>query len=183
MNNIATVYTSGPISGLTFNDCTSWREYVARAFPPHIQAVSPLRAKQFLKEVGTINKSYEISALSKSRGINTRDHFDVLRSTVMLVNLLDATSVSIGTVGEMAWAWDHQIPIVCAIESDGSNVHEHPMLNEWIDYRVPTLDEAIETTVAIISTQEKYIWTNIPTLKLLKEENKLDLNPESIHEN
>lgn len=185
--NPSLVYLSGPISGLTFGECTDWREYVTRAFPPHIQGVSPLRAKRFLQEVGKIEKSYAFP-LATDRGINTRDHFDVLRSTVMLVNLLGCTKdnpstrVSIGTVGEMAWAWDHQIPIVCAMEPDGLNVHDHPMLNEWINYRVASLDEAIEITVAVISPHEKYIWTNLPTVHILREENRLDLVSEPVHD-
>ncbi len=163
----ALCYLSGPISGLTYGDATDWRDYCTRAFPSYIQGVSPLRAKSFLAQKGIIENSYEDYPLSKSRGINTRDHFDALRANVMLVNLLGCLKedpkarVSIGTVGEMAWAWDHRIPIVCAIEPDGLNIHEHPMLNEWIDYRVTSLDQAIETTIAVIAPHERYIWNNL----------------------
>jgi hypothetical protein len=181
------VYLSGPISGCTFGECTDWREYASRAFPAHIQGISPLRAKRFLEEKGIIDKSYEDFVLGTSRGINTRDHFDTLRASAVLVNLLgclktDNPRVSIGTVGEMAWAWDHRVPIICAIEPDGLNVHEHPMLNEWIDYRVTSLDEAIETVVAVLSPQEKFMHNNLATLRLLKETKHLDLRTAPIHE-
>jgi hypothetical protein len=185
--NPSLVYLSGPISGLTFGECTDWREYVSRAFPPHIQGVSPLRAKRFLADKGKLEGAYEYP-LATSRGINTRDLFDVRRSSVVLVNLLGCTKdnpktkVSIGTVAEMVVAFDHHIPIVCAIEPDGLNIHEHPMLNEWIDYRVTSLDEAIEITTAVISPHEKYIWTNLPTVHILREENRLDLVSEPIHD-
>lgn len=153
------VYLSGPISGLTYGECTDWREYVSDMFPPHINGISPLRAKSFLKGKGVINDSYEDFVLGRSRSINTRDHFDVRRADIVLVNLLGClksdpkAKVSIGTVGEMAWAWDRGIPIVCAVEPDGVNIHDHPMLNEWIDFRVTNLDEAITTTIAILSTR------------------------------
>lgn len=185
--NPSLVYLCGPISGLTFGECTDWREYATRAFPPHIQGVSPLRAKRFLADKGKLEGPYGYP-LATSRGINTRDLFDVRRATVVLANLLGCLKgdpkirVSIGSVGEMAIAHDHRIPVVCAIEPDGLNIHDHPMLNEWIDYRVTSLDEAIEITTAIISPHEKYIWTNLSTVHLLQEENRLDLMSEPVHD-
>jgi hypothetical protein len=130
---------------------------------------------------GVIHGSYEEHPLATSRGINTRDHLDTLRSTVVLVNLLGAEKVSIGTVAEMAWAWDHGIPLVVAMEKEG-NVHSHPMLNQWIDYRLDTLDDAIRVTVAIIATHEKYMYDNIETLAILKEANHLELEAPALYE-
>jgi hypothetical protein len=169
-NGKALVYLSGPITGLTYEGCTDWRDYVSAAFPNHILGLSPLRAKTYLKGLGKIenDKLGNIaSPLVTDRGINTRDHNDVLRSSVMLVNLLGCTKdnpdtrISIGTVAEMAWAWDHQIPQIVAMEDGNVNIHSHPMLNTWIDFRVNNLDEAIRTAVAICSPLESMIYTYI----------------------
>jgi len=135
------VYLSGPIGGLTLEEATAWRYYVQEMLPSGIIALSPLRSSKVLEHSGVDDKS-----------INRSDHFDTMRSSVVLVNLLKAKQVSIGTVGEMAWAWDHHIPVVCAMEKD--NIHEHPMLNDWITYRAATLDEAILLTVAIINPND-----------------------------
>lgn len=174
------VYLSGPISGLRFGECTDWREYASRAFPPHIQGISPMRGKRFLENAGIIEGGYAEDPLSTSRGINTRDRFDTLRSDVILVNLLGQTGdnpsarVSIGTVMEVAWAYDHNIPVICAMEPEG-NVHDHPMLNDSTSFRVYGLDEAIELAVTIISPHEKYAWTRINELKMLQQDNRLEL--------
>lgn len=41
-----TVYLAGPITGLTFEGCKSWREYaIAKLEPRGIRGLSPLRAK------------------------------------------------------------------------------------------------------------------------------------------
>lgn len=148
------VYMAGPISGLTFGECTDWRIHAkAELANAQINAVSPLRGKDFLAQFGKLSstcESYgEVSPLSSARGIMTRDRFDATRCDVLLVNLLGAERVSIGTCLEIAWADLQRTPIVCAMEPSG-NVHEHAMLSEAIGFRVATLDEAIAVVKAIL---------------------------------
>jgi hypothetical protein len=50
--------------------------------------------------------------MSKPKGLTTRDRWDAMRCDVLLVNLLGATKVSIGTVLEFGWADAMDIPIV-----------------------------------------------------------------------
>ncbi len=92
-----------------------------------------------------------LSPLSGPRGIMTRDRFDATRCDVLLVNLLGAAKVSIGTVMEIAWADLKRTPIVVAIENDGSNPHEHAMIGEAIGFRCGTLDEALDVVRSILS--------------------------------
>jgi hypothetical protein len=82
----------------------------------------------------------------------TRDRFDATRCDVLLVNLLGAKTVSIGTVMEIAWADNVRTPIVVAMEAKG-NLHEHAMITEAIGFRVPTLEEAIDVVKAIIDNE------------------------------
>jgi nucleoside 2-deoxyribosyltransferase len=149
-----TVYLAGPISGLTFDGAQDWREHaVCELAKSGIHGLSPLRAKEYLRSIGTISGTGEeyahMGVLSTPRGVMTRDRFDATRCDVLLVNLLGAQRVSIGTVMEIAWADAKRTPIVCAIEDKG-NPHEHMMVSEALGYRVPTLDEAIHVTRAII---------------------------------
>jgi hypothetical protein len=88
------------------------------------------------------------SVLSSNRGIITRDRWDATRCDVLLVNLLAAPRVSIGTVMEIAWADSKRIPIVCAMEA--GNVHEHGMVLEALGYRVPTIEQAVHLVKAIL---------------------------------
>lgn len=153
-----TVYLAGPISGLDFNGATDWREYAVTWLDNRgIKGLSPMRAKEYLAAVesdvgfsATCEEYGHISPLSSPRGIMTRDRFDATRCDVLLVNLLGAKKVSVGTVMELAWADLKRTPIVVAIEPDGSNVHEHAMVNEAIGFRFPTLEAALVGVRAVL---------------------------------
>jgi nucleoside 2-deoxyribosyltransferase len=176
------VYLSGPIAGLTYAEDSDWREYVTRCFPPHIQGVSPLRGHRMLENMGPITNGMLEHPLRTDRAINTRNRFDTLQADAVLVNLLGTSRVSIGTVMEIAWAYDHNIPVVVAIEPEG-NPHEHPMLRDCASFRVASLDEAIEMATAIVSPHESKIWTRIEQNHMLQEEGRLDLRQEVLKEN
>lgn len=141
------VYLAGPITGLTYEGASDWREWVAARFPAYIVAVSPLRGKDYLPRGTALADHYE-PALSTTKGITTRDRFDVMRADLILVNFLGATRVSIGTVMEIAWADMLRKPIVVAMEP--GNIHEHGMLKESSGFIVPSLEEAIEVIKAVL---------------------------------
>jgi len=148
---VSKVYLAGPIAGLTYDEAVDWRERVIDAMPPEIQCFSPMRAKHFLAGAGVLHcGSYPEHVLSTARGVMTRDHWDCRTADLILVNLLGARRVSIGTVMEIAWGYAYRVPVVVAIEPDGSNVHEHLMIAEAIGFRCATLDEAVETAKAVL---------------------------------
>jgi hypothetical protein len=181
MNNNL-VYLSGPIAGLTFTESADWREYATKCFPPHIQGVSPLRGHRMLEGLGPIKNLMIDHPFRTDRSINRRDHFDTLRAAVVLVNLIGAKTVSIGTVMEIAWAFDHGIPIILAMEPEG-NVHDHPMVRDCVSIRVASLDEAIEAAVAFAAPHEFLIWTRIEQVQMLREEHLLDTRLPPLREN
>ena len=149
------VYLSGPISSLNWHEATGWRDDVKVKLGAHgIRALSPMRQKEFLKGVSSFSATCETEGvhhpLSTPRGIMTRDFHDSTVCDVMLVNLLGASRVSIGTMMELAWAFQKRTPVVCAIEDDRSNVHEHGMVSEALGYRVPTLGQAVDIVLSIL---------------------------------
>lgn len=149
-----TAYLAGPIAGLGFEDVVTWRDFAIQELRKSgIVGRSPMRAKEFLEGVTCFSKSGlnegAYSPLSTPRGITTRDRFDATHCDVLLVNLLGAKAVSIGTCLEIAWADANRIPIVCAMESQG-NPHDHGMINEIVGYRVETLEQAIFISRAIL---------------------------------
>lgn len=150
------VYLAGPITGLTYADGQDWRTYAAQELPVEIRAMSPLRGKDVeLSRVGIIHNCNESGTpLTRSRGIMTRDFMDCTRADAVLVNLLGAKSVSIGTVMEIAWAYMARIPVVVAIEKI-SNLHDHSMIRESIGFRVETLEDAIKTVEAVLMPEGK----------------------------
>ncbi len=93
-----------------------------------------------------------LSPMSGPRGIMTRDRFDATRCDVLLVNLLGATRVSIGTTMEIAWADLKRTPIVLCMEAPGTdNPHEHCMITEAVGFRCTTLDEGLHVVRSILS--------------------------------
>jgi nucleoside 2-deoxyribosyltransferase len=153
------VYLAGPISGLNYEGAEGWRKYVksqietGAKYP--VQALSPLRAQEHLRDVGIFTdhaKETERLAcpMSTPRGLFVRDRYDAMNCDVLFVNLLGATKESKGTILELGWADSKGTPIVVAIENDGSNPHEHAMINELIGFRCTSLDQAINVTKSIL---------------------------------
>jgi nucleoside 2-deoxyribosyltransferase len=155
--NVMLVYLAGPISGLNFAGASDWRlDAKAELAAWGIKALSPLRNQEHLKKVGVFTNAAAETArlespMSMPKGLTIRDRWDAMRCDVLLVNLLGATKVSIGTVMEIAWADAKQIPIVTAIEADGSNPHEHAMLDHCIGFRVQTLWDAYDVTRQLLA--------------------------------
>lgn len=141
------VYTAGPITGLNYAGATDWRKEVEDALFP-LQTLSPMRAKEHLAGVERITGSYEDMSLASSRGIITRDRFDVMRCDLVFMNLLGAKMVSIGTMIEAGWADASRTPVVVVME-DG-NIHSHTMLMEIAGFVVPDLEAAINITRGIL---------------------------------
>lgn len=146
-----TIYMAGPISGLSFEECYEWRQVCQKALQPHIQAINPLRAKSYLWDSKKIEDCYQESLLSTQRGITSRDHFDCKRADMLLVNVMGAKTVSIGTCMEVAWAKAYNKPVVLIMEDEG-NLHDHCMIRECCDFRVNNLTDAIEIVKAVLLT-------------------------------
>jgi hypothetical protein len=58
-------------------------------------------------------------------------------------------TISIGTVMEIAWAYQKQIHVVCVCDPDGPQ--NHPMLQDSITHEVHTLDEGIAAVKELLS--------------------------------
>lgn len=145
------VYLAGPITGLTYEGCTDWREFAIKELgAAGITGLSPLRAKDYLKNIGVLGDEYQDIPLSTARAITTRDRWDATRCDVIFVNLLGADRVSIGTVMELAWADSCRIPSIVVMEAEG-NLHDHSMLKEVIGFRATTLTEGLHIAKAILT--------------------------------
>lgn len=153
------VYLAGPITGLSYEGSTDWRAHAYQALNRmsygRIETLSPMRHKEYLRGTGPILDTYENTVLSSQRGIFYRDKLDCTRADLVLVNMLGATRVSIGTVMEIAWANARDIPIVLVMEDEGalngeSNIHEHSMLREACGFRIASLSEAYRTVAKIL---------------------------------
>lgn len=119
--SLGRVYLAGPIAGLSYGDATDWRSQAEEWLKRHdIVGFSPMRWKRYLaREIDLKASGYDEFPLSSARGITTRDRFDTMRVDAMIVNVLGAEKVSIGTCIELGWADAARVPIILAIEKEG----------------------------------------------------------------
>lgn len=146
------LYLAGPIAGCTYGECTDWRKYVASKLPPHIHGVSPMRGKEFLEKKmkkQVLGSEYAESPLCLVPGVTCRDRNDVFRADAVLVNLLGAKKVSIGTMIELGWADASRRPIILVMEP--GNVHENLLVRGVSGFVVDNLDDAIAVAVTVLS--------------------------------
>lgn len=147
------IYLAGSISGLSYEDASlGWRKDISRMFypTPQIKCYSPMRAKEFLADVGQLFGSYDEHPLSTERGIVTRDRNDVMKCDVMIACFLESQgNVSLGTAIEFGWAdaWDK--PVIMVAEKDDPH-RVHPMLRRLAGYIVESLEEAAAITKHIL---------------------------------
>jgi nucleoside 2-deoxyribosyltransferase len=145
------VYLAGAIAGLTYEDAIDWRRDVEKALTFddfYIEVLSPMRYTEYLKGQ-VIGVTPYLHPLSTDDGITIRDRFDVKRCDIVLVNLLDAKTVSIGTCIELGWASAYDKPVILVMETE-SNLHDHAMVRSIGKIRVDTLAEGIELVQAIL---------------------------------
>lgn len=148
------VYLSGPISGLTYEDCTDWREYASKWLAEFgIEGLSPMRGKEYLKGQGRIEDGSAAvlsNFMSQDAAIVTRDRWDTTRADFMLCNLLGAERVSVGTIVELGWADMARVPVVLVMEPTG-NIHEHPFVRQLSGYRADTLEAGLDLVATAIA--------------------------------
>lgn len=144
------VYLAGPILGKSYQRATGWRESAIRFLAHHgITGVSPMRTKNMLRNETFLKDGYDHPLICQ-KGIVTRDRFDCQNCDLVLVNLLGAERISIGTMVEYGWADAFRKPIVTVIEKEG-NPHEHSFVRELSGYRVETLESGLNIAKAILS--------------------------------
>lgn len=143
------IYLCGSITGLSYEECVGWREYVTKNLHPSIATYSPMRHKEYLKKEADIADSYEKHILSTRKAITTRDRFDTFRADLLIANFLKAKIVSIGSMIEFGWADAKRIPIIAVMEKN--NVHRHGMVEDIASWIVEDLDEAIYVANRILT--------------------------------
>lgn len=143
------IYLAGPISGLTYDGAQDWREHFRKSIDKRIDCYSPLRGKEFLRNEGELEGSYQYHPLSTDQAITGRDRNDCTRADLVVFNLLGAQRITIGTMIELGWADAFRVPAILVIEDSG-NPHEHPMVRQTAQFRVNNLDDARKLAEAIL---------------------------------
>lgn len=165
-----TVYTAGPITGLTHDEARhGWRQRFAELLPSHIRTLSPMRGKDFLKNAGALvgdPDMYPQHAMATAKGIMCRDGNDVMNCDLMVACFLGAEKASVGTAIEFGLAHAYRKPVILVIEPNGQmfrsnprpdeevpmvNPHWHGMIQAIAGYIVPTIEEAAHIAAHLLT--------------------------------
>ena len=143
------VYLAGPILGCTKGEANDWRHYVAEKLEEHgIVGISPLRCEPLTGERYTLE--YPDPRFGVPRAIAAKNKHDVQNCDITLAYMPAemGIDVSIGTVIECGWAdaYDKQVILV----SDHAKIVQHPVLDAVVDWKLGTLDEAIDVCVGLL---------------------------------
>ena len=74
-----------------------------------------------------------------------RDHWDVVTADALVIDFTHAKQVSIGTIMEIAWAYERRTPVIAIIDE----LHSHPMVLESVTFPVKDLREALHVLEAL----------------------------------
>lgn len=149
------VYLSGPMTAISYNAAKEWRDDASYILAP-LRTLSPLRGKEFLAKLKKIG-DYDPTAArtSTDAAIVARDHHDVTVADALLVNLWNAPEISIGTVAEISWAFDRQIPLIAIYDQELWNldVHNHGFIRRmipfWVSAQSGNFDQALADACAL----------------------------------
>lgn len=137
MSNTKTkVYLAGLIS-TEYPESINWRRRAHISFGPYsdyVEVIDPLRDKENLTNL-TEDGGLTMTGLTAS-DIMLRDYHDVMRSDVILVNLYSYGSPRppMGTLCELAWAWQAHIPIVGIAAENNYVMRHHPFLAVMVNH-------------------------------------------------
>lgn len=136
-----TVYLAGLIS-TDYPDSLKWRSGLGLNLNTYFKVLDPLRDKKHL------------SVTSPDGGITTpeitsgdillRDYQDVVSSDLVIAHLenFGCPRPMVGTIAELAWAWELKIPIIGIARADNYLMRNHPFIKEMVAHYVETVDEA-----------------------------------------
>lgn len=143
------VYQGGSMTGLTLEEVVGWRVETAKVLEDAgFTVLNPARGLMFLEPESVVKDSYEVEFTENKHVVFERDKFDATRADILLMNLLKAPRVSIGTIMEMAWGHLAGRFICTAIEREG-NPHMHAFVREASSIM---LDDIMEACHYIIKT-------------------------------
>jgi len=131
------VYLAGGIEGLTYEEATTWRNYVKSSLIPcNIDCLDPTRRTSFIENKSTFTLTNNSGRIFKS------DLQDIHYSSVILADLRDSMAgKKWGTVCEIAHAHTKNKIIICIMDADQ---FEHPFIVQYATEIHHNINSAIE---------------------------------------
>lgn len=137
------IYLAGPITGKSFDEVMSrYKEKTSLLVDFGYEVLSPMTAKGGLKGSDALVATGYAGPVANDHSIFERDRWMVSQADVVLADLSNAVSVSIGTTMELAWASYLNKHTVLVMQA--GNVHEHAFIKEAADVRFTDMEEAYD---------------------------------------
>lgn len=135
------VYLGRPISGCTYDEVADYYNDTASVLRGWgFEVLHAMTGKSYLRnEIAFKAKGYKEPA-STNRAIVGRDRWMVKTADIFYANLIGSKIVSMGTVAELAWAYDNGKHVILAMEED--NIHQHAFVIEAADIIYPIHEDA-----------------------------------------
>jgi len=134
------IYLAGYISGNAIEECLKWRNHLTDIYRKNkdIKFINPL--------AGHDTKSISDQGLTSdipNKGIIYKDYISVSNSDLIIVNLdtFGEDRPLIGTIAELAWAWEKKIPVIAF--GGRSYYYKHPFIDEFITVYEDNLENLI----------------------------------------
>lgn len=137
------IYLSGPMSGLTERAAADWRRFVTLDLQEMgMHAINPMRGERFAP--GPITSAKSAFKSCSHYDVTARDLHDVQKADAVLINLAGSQEVSIGTIMELAWAYQARVPVVVVtgIGDVGKRIAEHTMVKACAGWIVEDMADA-----------------------------------------
>jgi nucleoside 2-deoxyribosyltransferase len=142
------IYLAGAISGKSYNDVlesiNERKKYLEKV---GYDVLNPMTGKAYLRnEKEFVSKGYD-NPTSTNHAIVERDRWMVKRSDIILVDLMNATEKSIGSIMELAWAHDNGVHSIVVMPKDGH--HNHAFVLEAADIVFNSTEDALNYLVEL----------------------------------
>lgn len=137
------IYIAGAISGKSADEAFEY--FLTRKAMLErcgYSVLCPLTAKGHLRTETTFKASDYRHPISTNRAIIGRDRWMVKQADIVYLNLSSATSASIGSMFELAWAYDTGKHIIAVIPE--GNIHQHAFVIQAADIVFQNEEEAIK---------------------------------------
>ena len=157
------VYLSGTMQEEK-EDHREWRRKATILLGKHgVVTRSPYRGRDRSQIIKMNNYHYIVSEAPVSSRLSnilvSRDLKDVIDCDIVLVNLKETKGgrPSIGTIAELAWAYEHHKPVICVVDKESTDTHyyKHPFMHQFVSQWVSTLEEAVNLIVNYWHPQAK----------------------------
>ena len=134
------IYLAGPISGESYEGVMAHINKRRWILEPHYEVLHPMTGKSYLRTETKFKAVGYDNPVSTNRAIVGRDHWMVNQCDILYADLINTEIVSIGTVCEIAWAYEMRKLVILALEE--VNIHQHAFVLEMADTIFPSVEEA-----------------------------------------